>query len=598
MHAHLLATTLLIGLSGAAQPWAQNQELGSPTPAPAIKAGPATLPAPSVPDANASGAPTTGATPGTRGGLKLAGVSSILVYDHNTQHGLAVTAAQNLSFFGTTVANSANFDSLLASGTWDAVAVDCPSTIPAGGWTALINYVNAGGRVVTSYWDWDAQAALCTAFDVSVSSSIMFGTSQLQDALTSPVFLNVTMPVSDWHGHWGDDGDRFNLLGGTVKLATLAGSTDAVMARGNSGRTIAAPALDEAGDTWLGDGSGVRLWENMILMVANASQGQRILVYDQSSNHLAQAGAFDLSPGRTHVATSTTFNSMLTGSTWDVVAVDQPASCEPSGGWNTLINYVNGGGHVAMSYWDWDASTCTSGALPAAFGVTVHSSFSDIGTKTLFNSGTTSVFAGVSMPNSDWNDIWVDDGDRFLPQGLALGLAHIGSASQPVMVQGNAGRTIAAFVIDNAGAGWLDDAITLWSNMLLRVSLPVAKATPRFGILGLNPAGLSTIDTPVLGQVFTANVSTTPTVGVSTLSTFVTFGIGGSVQGIPIFGYELLILPPYLQTTALGTHNIPIPADPGAVGVPLFVQGARVELTGGGAAKPVLLNALDLLLGF
>ena len=71
-------------------------------------------------------------------------------------------AANNLSPGGTTIAGSATFDGLLASQTWDVVALDVPSTAPASGWAGLINYVNGGGRVVLSYWDWDAEASLAS----------------------------------------------------------------------------------------------------------------------------------------------------------------------------------------------------------------------------------------------------------------------------------------------------------------------------------------------------------------------------------------------------------------------------------------------------
>ena len=540
-------------------------------------------------------APPSGAAKGS--------VLSILVYDNNSEHSFATSAALNLSFFGTTVANATNFNTLLASGAWDAVAVDCPSEIPSGGWTPLINYANAGGEVVMSFWDWDndsgfGAAGLTGAFDVSVSSSISLVGATLQDSGTSAAFLGVTMPNADWHDHWGDDGDRLNLLAGAQGLAHIGTASTPVIARGNGGKTIAACVLDDAGDTWINDGSAVQLWQNLILMVA--VPGPSVLVYDTNSLHgLAQTAAFETSPGGTVIADATTFNGLLAGGPWDAVLVDAP-SFAPTGGWGTLINYVNGGGHVAMSFWDWDNDSFAGDpALTGAFDVSVASSFSLTGL-TLFDSGVTDLFAGVTMPNSSWHDDWADDGDRFTPLSGAKGLAHVGSASQPVIVYGNAGRTIAAPVLDEAGDVWLGNGsgVQLWKNMLSHVSEPDASCTFRAGVLGLNPNDYTCVTPPVMGGIWVASVDTTPTLGTATLTTFVTIGIGGPIVGFPIFGHELLILPPYIESTGLGVHNIPVTTNPTIVGVALPSQGARIELGVGGALFVVLTNGQDLVFGF
>ena len=115
------------------------------------------------------------------------------------------------------------------------VRSDCPSTIPTGGWTGLINYVNGGGEAVLSYWDWDnsggTSTGLAGAFDASVSSSFSFTGTTLTDSGTSPAFLGVTMPNASWHTHWGDDGDQFNLLSGAQHLAHIGSLATSVMAR-------------------------------------------------------------------------------------------------------------------------------------------------------------------------------------------------------------------------------------------------------------------------------------------------------------------------------------------------------------------------------
>ena len=71
------------------------------------------------------------------------------------------------------------------------------------------------------------------------------------------------MPNSDWHNHWGTDGVIFNSFTGT-SLGGLSVGGNTVMFQGNGGRTIAMGLIDEAGDSWLTDGSGVQLWKNAI----------------------------------------------------------------------------------------------------------------------------------------------------------------------------------------------------------------------------------------------------------------------------------------------------------------------------------------------
>jgi hypothetical protein len=547
-----------------------------------------------------SSLPRSSRVPDRKGALKAGALLDILVYDNgDPAKGFAADAALNVSPFGTTIAGGSNFNSLLTGGGWDVVAVDCPNFGPSGDWGPLINYVNSGGRVVMSFWDWDDSSgfgdpALPGAFDVSIWSSYSWNGLTLSDQGTSPAFLGVTMPNSDWDDAWVDDGDEFVPLGGAIGLAHVGDPTTPVMVRGNGGRTIAAPVIDEAGATWVGDGSGVRLWENLILMIG--VDGPDVLVYDENSvNHFALEAAFNASPGGTQAAGSADFDARLTGGTWDAVLMDVP-STQPGAGWSTLISYVNGGGHVALSFWDWDLSSGTDPLVPGAFDVAVSASYSWNG-NTLFDSGKTDTFMGVTMPNGDWDDHWSDDGDQLVPASPAASVAHIGTPSTPVMVWGNAGRTLAAPVLDEAGPTWLQDAVQVWENVLANLLGPDADCNLRVGVLGTNPVDYACSTPPVVGGTWVASVDTTPSVGQQTLTTFVTTGLGGPVQGLPVFGYELLILPPYLETTGFGTHNIPLPPDPLFLGVTFATQGARVELNGGQVVI-VLLNGQDVTLGF
>ncbi|MHC4822595.1 MAG: hypothetical protein ACYTEP_01090 [Planctomycetota bacterium] len=196
----------------------------------------------------------------------------ILVYDHgNTSYALAVTAANNLYPTSVTVADAGSFNSTLNSQPWDAVLLDCPSTGPSGGWNDLVNYVNNDGVAVLSYWDWDgsANSVLLTPFDVSAPLTFGLSSQTFTDSGTSDVFEGVTMPISDWSSRWSDDGDEFTPINGAIGLGHFGNPAKPTMVLGNDGRTIAIFVLDESGPTWIGDGSGVRLWENMLDEVLN-----------------------------------------------------------------------------------------------------------------------------------------------------------------------------------------------------------------------------------------------------------------------------------------------------------------------------------------
>ncbi|MDA0666375.1 MAG: hypothetical protein O3A95_07100 [Planctomycetota bacterium] len=197
------------------------------------------------------------------------GEPQVLVYENGSHHQSAQTAAQNLYPTSTTVEASGTFNTVLASQAWDLVVVECPGTLPSGGWQPLVNYVNGGGVAVMSFWDWDgsANSLLLAPFELSAPSDLSMVSQTFQDSGASQVFQGVTMPISDWHTHWADDGDEFTPTGTAIGLGYLANPARPVMVLGNDGRTIATFVLDVAGDTWIGDGSSVRIWENMMTTV-------------------------------------------------------------------------------------------------------------------------------------------------------------------------------------------------------------------------------------------------------------------------------------------------------------------------------------------
>lgn len=217
----------------------------------------------------------------------------VLVYSDGTHHSFAATAALNIDPTAT-IANAAAFNGLLGSQSWDVVFIDCPGTNPNGGWQPTIDFIGNGGKVAMSFWDWDnsdgfGDPGLVPAFGATgTTNSFSVNGRTLTDAGTTAVFNGVTMPNSDWHDHWADDGDAFafTLDSGTVGMANFSGITDPVMILGNGGRTIAAFVIDEAGGSWISDGSAVQLWENMYSILVPEPSTSCLLVIIASGLYL------------------------------------------------------------------------------------------------------------------------------------------------------------------------------------------------------------------------------------------------------------------------------------------------------------------------
>jgi hypothetical protein len=149
--------------------------------------------------------------------------------------------------------------------------------------------------------------------------------------------------------------------------------------------------------------------------------------------------------------------------------------------------------------------------------------------------------------------------------------------------------TGATSIVGNTGVGTMSD-------LAIKLGTPASCAI-RLGTLGLNPTDCACGNNPVIGGTWNPTIGTAPTVGTATLATIIGIGLGGPTSGVPALGGELLILPNYLTSQALGAHSIPVPADPLLEGVAVYAQGLRIEQTGGGGIAYVPTNALDLILG-
>ena len=181
--------------------------------------------------------------------------------------------------------------------------------------------------------------------------------------------------------------------------------------------------------------AGAVLW-----LFAGASFGApAILLYDENTiRNNPQAALANLALAYT-TAGAANFNTLLTGSSWDLVIMDVP-STGPSGGFGDLISYISGGGKAIMSFW----TLQTEAGLQTAFQADQVTTFNTPQDVYSWNAAHP-VWAGVSTLTG-WSDTWADDGDELDPVGSAVSLggftAAAGTAGQSAIILGNNGRTI------------------------------------------------------------------------------------------------------------------------------------------------------------
>ncbi len=108
--------------------------------------------------------------------------------------------------------------------------------------TALVSFISGGGRAIVSYWTLESDAGLQAALGVSVALDISTPETITVWQGSHPAMSGVgatLVPIGDpW---WGDNGDKFDLLSGSVALAGYAATPttgQAAIVLGNSGRTI------------------------------------------------------------------------------------------------------------------------------------------------------------------------------------------------------------------------------------------------------------------------------------------------------------------------------------------------------------------------
>ena len=203
------------------------------------------------------------------GVMASAAQAQILVYDQNSRNSYALAAAERVRPGDVVRAGSGDFNALLASGGWELVVMDFPSTAPTGGIDTLANFVNDGGRAILSTWFAQYTPAVFDAFGATGGTSISTVGQTLEStgtALADAVFDGVPMPHSLWFNNWGSDGAAFTTQPGTEVIATLNGAGQVVISA-NEGRSIASFVIDE----WNGLDGAVQLWENMMNVVLDGA---------------------------------------------------------------------------------------------------------------------------------------------------------------------------------------------------------------------------------------------------------------------------------------------------------------------------------------
>lgn len=193
--------------------------------------------------------------------------ASILLYDHLASTNNAGQALTGLGLAYTS-SNPSDFNTLLASQAWDLVLMDVPSTLPAGGFGGLVDYINGGGAAIMSFWTLQTEAALAAAFGVSVAASFNTPRDVFPWDAGHPIFNGVGA-LNSWSDHWADDGDALDSAGATFLGGFTAAPTagEGAIALHNGGRTIYNGFLF---DEMLGP-AGIRLIQNEIQFVLDAS---------------------------------------------------------------------------------------------------------------------------------------------------------------------------------------------------------------------------------------------------------------------------------------------------------------------------------------
>jgi hypothetical protein len=269
---------------------------------------------------------------------------------------------------------------------------------------------------------------------------------------------------------------------------------------------------------------------------------------------------------------------------------------DPVGFGNNLATYVDAGGNVVLgAFCTYTTGSFLGGQIMAPNYCPV---VSPLGTNHFLNDTDAGPFfscitGGVASLTAFYRDVLITQGDGIIDSkydtdkeiATAFRL-NPGEAGDVVYANGAGGAPV-------LGPGDWPLVIANATTCDVGSQGPQGTCAVRLGTLG-NPSDASCLTDPVVNEIWKVQVSTTPAVGTTSITTLVTLGLGGPTSGGIVFGYELLILPPFFASQGFGTHDIKVPPVADMIGQPLFFQGARVELN---PTTILLTNALDVVVG-
>ncbi|MDF1798493.1 MAG: hypothetical protein P1V81_04905 [Planctomycetota bacterium] len=263
---------------------------------------------------------------------------------------------------------------------------------------------------------------------------------------------------------------------------------------------------------------------------------------------------------------------------------------------DNLATFVDQGGHVILGVFTtgWGGKHWLEGAImgPGYSPVASPTGLNHYTGSPYLGNGSSCVATGVTTLDITYRDTLVPQGSGVVDGHFADG--EIAIAYRPL--QGNAGSVV---FVNGCGAfqfsGTGDWATAVGNAAVCLPGVTFGTCTTRLGVMGLNPGGFDCTTGPSSGLTWSAQVDTTPLVGTTTILTMVVSGFGGATDNVPLLGYELLCLPPFLIDTANGAHAIAVPA--GLSGLTVATQAARLEVDALGNPIVVLLNGQDLTIG-
>lgn len=261
-----------------------------------------------------------------------------------------------------------------------------------------------------------------------------------------------------------------------------------------------------------------------------------------------------------------------------------------------LAAFVDTGGTVIMgSFCTYTSGNFLSGAImgPAYSPVVSPLGNNHFSSSNYIGDGVSCLYSGVATLTATYRDFLVLQGAGTADGHFAD--SEIAGAYRQIPLPG----TGAVVYANGAGGSQLSPSGD-WPTMIANAVLCLPGATSgtctfRGGVLGTNPAGYDCISVPVAGVNWQAKIDVVPSVGTNTLQTILAVGLGGGINNVPLLGYEMLCLPPYILNSSLGLHSLPVP--PGTTGIGIATQGARIEADHAGNFYVVLLNAQDLVIG-